>query len=395
MGVNSIWNKRLREFYIEIVKYFSLIGMGVFYSFIIFGSVFLYYYMKFLQWLPPFFPTEMIASLVITLTFLQTSVRTFVKKADVIFLMPAETALSSYFRKSMYYSAFIDVIRLLIMILIISPLVKQSEIITITFLIIFSGLIHLNIRLTWIEQWTTTKLQNLIHKVIRFLTFYTIIYFMFMGLWTIAGTLLIINSFLWFYVFNKQARGINWDFLINQEERSLLKIYKFINIYIDVPHFKHSFKRRQLLGWSIKKVLPYKQSSSYTYLFSHLFIRYNEYYYLYARLTLIGVSISYFFPAYGWIVAFPLLFLSGYQLLPLQYSINDSSRIYPLSTKTRKQSFQKLLMNLLIVQLIFFNLASFSPIFHIKVVVIIFMELLIIYWFVYFFASKRLMKQPE
>ncbi|KAA0964847.1 ABC transporter permease [Sporosarcina sp. ANT_H38] len=395
MEINSVWNTRLKEFYFEIVKYFSLIAMGVFYSFIIFGSVFLYYYMEFLQWLPPFFPTEVIASLVITFTFLKTGVRTFVKKADVVFLMPAETALSSYFKKSMFYSAFIDVFKLLIMLLIISPLVKQSEIITMTLLITFSGLILLNIRLIWIEQWMTTKLHKLIHTGIRFLTFYTIIYFIFIGLWTIAGTLLIINCFLWFYVFNKKARGINWDYLINQEEKSLFKIYKFINLYIDVPHLKHSFKRRKFLGWSIKKGITYKHTSAYTYLFSHLFIRYNEFFYLYARLTLIGISISFFFPAYGWFVAFPLLFLTGYQLLPLQYSINDSSRIYPVSTKIIKESFQKLLLSLLLVQLLFFNLASISPIFHIKFVSIIFMELLVIYWFVYIFASKRIMKQPE
>ena len=168
MKINSIWDERLKGFYSEIVKYFSLIAMGVFYSFIIFGSIFLYYYMKFLQWLPPYFPTEMIASFVITFAFLKTSVRTFVKKADVIFLMPAETALSSYFKKSMFYSAFIDAIKLIIMLLIISPLIKHREIFNAVSIITFSGLIILNIRLTWIEQWLTTKLQKFIHKVIRF-----------------------------------------------------------------------------------------------------------------------------------------------------------------------------------------------------------------------------------
>ncbi len=393
MNINSIWDERLKKFYIEIVKYFSLIAMGVLYSFIIFGSVFLYYYIKFLQWLPPHFPTEMIAAFVITSTFLKTSVRTFVQKADVIFLMPTETALSSYFKKSMFYSAFLDAIKLIIMLLIISPLIKQEEIFNAGSIITFSGLIILNIRLTWIEQWHTTRLQKLIHKGIRFLTFYTIIHFMFTGMWKISATLFIVNFFLWFYLSTNKGRGVNWDFLINREETSLLKIYKFINMYIDVPHLKHSFRRRKLLGWSIKKAITYKQSSSYTYLFSHLFIRYNEFYYLYVRLTLIGVGIGYFFPAYGWIVAFPLLFLSGYQLLPLQYSINDSTRIYPVSTKALKQSFQKLLMSLLIVQLFFFNLASFSPIFHLKVVILIFLELLVIYWFVYFFAAKRVFVQ--
>ncbi|WP_255551441.1 ABC transporter permease [Sporosarcina sp. E16_8] len=393
MEVKSIWDERLKELYIEIVKYLSLIAMGVFYSLIIFGSISLYYYMKFLQWLPPHFPTETIASFVITFTFLKANVRTFVKKADVIFLMPAETALSSYFKKSMFYSAFIDAIQLIIMLLIISPLLKQGEIFNAVSIITFSGLIILNIRLTWIEQWLTTKLQRLFHKVVRFSTFYTIIYFMFTGEWAISVILLLVNFLLWFYVFTTQAKGINWSFLINQEEKCLLKIYKFINFYIDVPHLKHSVKRRKLLGWLLKKVITYKLSSSYTYLFSHLFIRYNEFYYLYVRLTLIGIGVSYFFPAYGWFVAFPLLLLSGYQLLPLQYSINDSSRIYPVSTKTRKQSFQKLLMSLLIVQLLSFNLASFSPIFDLKVVVLIFMELLVAYWFVYFFASKRIFVQ--
>ena len=395
MDINSIWDRRLRDFYVEIVKYFSLIAMGVFYSFIIFGSIFLYYYMKFFQWLPPFFPTEMIASLVITFTFLKSGVRTFVQKADVIFLMPAEAALSSYFRKSMFYSTFIIVIKFIFILLMFSPLIKQGGIFNAIFFITFSGLIILNIRLTWIEQWISTKLQKSIHKVISFLTFYTIIYLMFIGQWIIAGNLLIINSYLWFYVFDKKGKGINWEYLINSEEKSLLNIYKFVNLYIDVPHLKHSFKRRRFLGWLIKKRIPYKQSSTYTYLFSHLFIRYNEFYYLYVRLTLIGVSISFIFPAYGWIVAFPLLFLSGYQLLPLQYSLNNSSHIYPVAIKDLKQSFQKLLMNLLILQLLFFNFASFSPIFQIKVVIIFFMELLVIYWFVYYFAPKRIMKQPE
>lgn len=245
MDINSIWDKRLKEFYVEFVKYFSLIAMGVFYSFIIFGSIFLYYYVKLLQWLPPFLPTEMIASLVITFTFLKTGVRTFVQKADIIFLMPAETALSLYFRKSMFYSTFIDVIKFIIMLIMISPLIKQGGIFNAVFFITFLGLIILNIRLTWIEQWMTTKLQKLIHKIIRFLTFYTIIYLMFMGLWIFAGTLLIINSFLWFFVFNKKGKGINWDYLISKEEKSLLTIYTFVNLYIDVPQLKHSFKRRR------------------------------------------------------------------------------------------------------------------------------------------------------
>ncbi len=392
MDINSIWNERLKEFYIEIVKYFFIIAMSVFYSFIIFGSLFFYYYLKFIQWLPPYFPTEIIASLLITVTFLTTNVRTFVKKADIIYLMPAETRLSSYFRKSMLYSAFMNVIKLLTMMIIIGPLLK-SEIINSPFLIIFSGLIILNIHLNWIEQWLPTKLQMFMHRLVRFLSLNVILYFMFIGMWTIGGLIFIINSILWFCVFDNKARGVNWEYLIRKEEQSLLKIYKFINIYIDVPHLKHSFKRRHFLGWWVKKVISYKQTSSFVYLFSHLFIRYDEFYYLFIRLSLIGFSIIYFYPAYSWMIAFPVLFITGYQLLPLQYSLNDSSRIYPLSTNTIKKAFMKFLMILLILQIVFLNLAYFIHAYHMKAVFMIFIELLFIYWFVYFFVPKRILIQ--
>ncbi len=390
MEINSIWDKRLKEFYNEIIRYFSIIAMSIVYSFIIFGSVFLYYYLKFLYWLPPSFPTELIAVLLITFLFLQTRVRTFIKKADIIFLMPAEARLSLYFRKSMFYSAIMDSIKLLILMIILSPLIRHNENSIVTFLVIFIGLIILNIRLVWVEQWLTNKFQLIVHRLIRFLLFSTILYFLFTGIWAIAGILMMINFVLWFYVLSKHMRGINWAFLINQEEKILENIYKFINIYIDVPHLKYSFKHRRLIGWTIKKVIPYKQSSAHIYLFSHLFVRFNEFYYLYIRLTLIGFTINYFSPSYGWIITFPVLFFTGYQLLPLQHSLNDSSRIYPISTNTMKSSYKKLLVSLLILQLFLLNLASLIHIEDLRVVWMISLGMLFIYWFVYGFAAKRI-----
>ena len=173
MDIKLVWDERLKAFYSVIVRYFLIIAMSVLYSFIIFGSIFVYYYFKSLNWLPPYFPTEIIASLLISFTFLKSKVRTFLKKADIIFLIPAETNLSLYFRKSIFYSTFMDAIRLIIGMVIISPLVRHAEITITTFLII-SSLIILNIRLTWVEQWLENKLQRFIHRLIRFLSYSTI-----------------------------------------------------------------------------------------------------------------------------------------------------------------------------------------------------------------------------
>lgn len=357
MDINSIWDKRLKEYYSEIIRYFSVITMSIVYSFIILGAFFLYYYIKFLQWIPESFPTKLVATLVVVSFFLTTGIRTFLKQADVIFLIPAEARLSVYFRKSMIYSASIHTTQLAVLLIIIRPLIHLNTIA----IIISLGLIILNIRLIWVEQWLASALQLFIHKVIRFLLFGTILYLLFVDNWIIAGILLLINIILWFYVINNKTTGVNWDFLIRREEKTLEKIYKFIHLYIDVPHLTYSFKPRRLLGWTIKKAISYQQSSAYTYLFAHLFVRFNEFYYLYVRLTIIGCTIIYFVPTYGWLIIFPILFFTGYQLLPLQHSLNDYSHTYPISTAMKKKSFNKLLLSLLLLQLVLLALALLAP----------------------------------
>lgn len=390
MDSNLLWNKRFKAFYRDIIRYFSIIAMSVLYSFILFGSAFIYYYVKILEGLPPDFPTELVAALFTAWIFLQTHVRTFLKKADTIFLPPAEAKFSSYFKKSFIYSAWIDGLKFFIVLLFIRPLVREEVFMNGIFLILFAGLLVLNLRLTWIEQWLTTRFQLLTHRSIRFLSFSIILYFLFIDVWTIAGILLLAHYVLWFHIFNSHPKRINWDFLMYQEERALTKIYTFIHLYTDVPHLKHSFKPRKLISWVLKKGVAHKQSSAYGYLFALLFSRSNEFYRLYVRLTLIGCAIVYFLPMYGWLVIFPVLFFTGYQLLPLQHMLNDHSRIYPIATVTMKNSFKKLLLSLSIIQLLLLNVASLGHLYRPIMLVMIPIEVLFIYWFVYVFLAKRI-----
>lgn len=86
MDINSIWDKRLKEYYSETIRYFSVITMSIVYSFIILGAFCLYYYIKFLQWIPESFPTELVATLVVVSFFLTTGRHHF--------LIPAGARLS-------------------------------------------------------------------------------------------------------------------------------------------------------------------------------------------------------------------------------------------------------------------------------------------------------------
>ena len=393
MGSKTIWNDRMKAYYYEIASYFLIIGMGVFYTFLILGSVFIYYYIKFIQWLPPTIFTELIASLLIACVLLTTRIRTFVKQADIIFLFPMEKEMTGYFRKSQLFSAFLEAIKLLLALLVLSPLIRDT--ITIVFMLALLVLLLLNIRLVWVEQWLESKMQLVVHRTIRFLVTSTVIYFSLIHNWIIVGSLLLINFVLFFKMFGKEARGVKWSFLIKQEQKAVMATYRFLNLYIDVPHLKHSFSRRKFLVWFVGKWIPYKESSPHMYLFSRLFSRYNEFFYLYLRLSLIGLGVVYFFPTYGWIVILLVLFVSSYQVLPLQHSINEIVRLYPISTTRAKIAFKQFLFQLSIVQLVFLNLSSIFQVNLLQSISVISVEVIGSWWFVYFFLSKRMFNEQD
>ena len=105
----------------------------------------------------------------------------------------------------------------------------------------------LNIRLIWLSN--GCKPITIVHSQSDsiFIILYHL-YLLFVGNWLIAGSLLVVTLVLWFYVMNEKTAGVNWDFLIHREEKTLEKVYKFIHLYIDVPQLKYSFKPRRLLG---------------------------------------------------------------------------------------------------------------------------------------------------
>ena len=97
----------------KMFRYYSIIGANVVYFFLFISSIFIYYFNLLLQWMPPQISVEGILSLFVTFILIQTKVRTFIKRPDVVFLLPLEGKLKPYFIKSLVYSIVIDVIKLL------------------------------------------------------------------------------------------------------------------------------------------------------------------------------------------------------------------------------------------------------------------------------------------
>lgn len=387
MDIKTLWGLRAQEFYRKMFRYYSIIGANVVYFFLVISSIFIYYFNLFLRWIPPQISVEVILSLFVTFILNQTRVRTFIKKADIMFLLPLEWALNPYFIKSLVYSLVIEVIKLLSLITILLTLFLHTTNINLSIFFLIVGIVSYNILMKWIEQWLKNYVQLVLHRLNRFFSIYLMCYFLFKNDWIFELVLMSIN-FVYLIYFIGKKRYLNWQWLIVEEESALLRHFKFINIFMDVPNLKRSFRNRRLLTMILKRCIPYSQSSTFLYLYSHLFIRYNDYFYLYLRLTLIGIFVNYAIPTSGWIFNLLILFMTGFQVIPLQHEMKQNVFLYPISKSQKNDSFLKFVLVILYVQLFILYLAMFI---HTSIAKIYYPVIgsLFVYVFVYFFVSKR------
>ncbi|WP_425504115.1 ABC transporter permease [Salicibibacter cibi] len=368
-------------------RYYSIIGANVFYFFLIISSIFIYYFNLFLQWLPLQLSVEVIVSLFVTYILMRSKVRTFVKRADIPFLLPLEWRLKNYFIKSLMYSFVIDVIKLVSFFTVFLSLFLHATSINLLFLFIIVGVAAYNILMKWIEQWLDSHVQLVLHRLNRFFLLYLMCYFLLGNDWIYVLALMSIN-FVYLIYFTRKKRKLNWQWLIDEEESALVRNYKFINFFIDVPNLKRSFRRRRLLTMILKRCISYRQSNTFVYLYSQLFVRYNDYFYLYLRLTVIGIFVNYVIPTSGWVFNLLILIMTGFQVIPLQHEMKQNVTLYPISKSQIKDSFLKFVLVMLYTQFFILYFATFMLTSTANVFNLI-IGSVFVYVFVYFFVSKR------
>ncbi|KMK76761.1 ABC transporter permease [Alkalihalobacillus pseudalcaliphilus] len=387
MDIQTLWGLRVQEFYKKMFKYYSIIGANVVYFFLIISSIFLYYFHLFLQWIPPQISVEVILSLFVGFILIRTKVRTFVKRADIHFLLPLEWRLRPYFIKSLIYSFVIDVIKLVGFITFFVSLFLHTTHINLLFLCFIIGMAAYNVLMKWIEQWLANHVQLVLHRLNRFFLICFMCYFLFKNEWLYALILMSIN-FVYLLYFIRKKRNLNWQWQIDEEESALLRNFKFINFFIDVPNLKRSFRSRRLLTMLLRRSIPHNRSNTFVYLYSHLFVRYNDYFYLYLRLTVIGLFVNYAMPASGWIINLLILFMTGFQVIPLQHELKENVLLYPISKSQIKDSFLKFVLLILYTQFFLLYFAMFLLTFTANLFNLV-IGCLFVYGFVYFFISKK------
>ena len=177
---------------------------------------------------------------------------------------------------------------------------------------------------------------------------------------SLVGALLLVVVFREFLV-KRVKQPLAWDKMIATENRRLQRIYRFINLFTDVPQIATSVKRRKYFD-GILALIPKDQKHSYLYLFAHRLLRGSDFGGLYGRLLVLGSVLLYFVTERWFSIAFGCLFLYliGFQLVPLfnQFQYMLMTQLYPLPTKQKERALQQLLVGLLLFAGVVFTLVS-------------------------------------
>ncbi|EEK80156.1 ABC transporter, permease protein EscB [Bacillus cereus R309803] len=322
-----------------------------------------YYYQQWLQTLTPSFPTALVMAVLIGLVLTAGSIQTLLKEADLVYLLPVEEKLKPYFTKAFLFTFMIQLYIIAIVAAALAPLyfqqMKQTGAGYIWLVLAFVIVKAWNLFVAWEKSFLTDQNVQRADWFIRFILNGLFVYFLVerVSVMFIGGIVLLMVLYL--AILHQMVKGkpLNWEYLISEEGKKMMLLYRIANMFIDVPALKERVSRRKWLDFILSII---GEKRTYLYLYTRTFLRSGNYFGLYVRLLALGGVILYFIPfLYGrFIVSLIFLYLIGYQLLTLwkHHRMKIWLDLYPVGGEEKKKDFLALLNAILITGSIIFTI---------------------------------------
>lgn len=358
--MNKLFEKRRQRHFMLLLKYWRLVFNDHFVIalFFILGAL-AYSYSQMLpkitanMWWPKW-------TLVVFLTiFAQLGrVASLLKKADPVFLLPQSDSMQDYFRSAYAYSWWLAIIMSLVGVGIALPLARvimplsTLDIIAILLLAIFvktANLLIFQQRLLFLpvglSSWMSWILPAFAWLICWFVN-------------PLLGAILGLADAILQYARVRQQR-INWRSAVKIESDRMTGIYRFFNLFTDVPSVQGQVKRR---NWADAFVNWLGSSDPWAYLFSRGLVRNTEVSGLLTRLTILGMLIAFFIPV-AWlnsVLVVLMVYLIFVQLVPFydQFDQIVFTHVYPIGNSTKLLAFKKISQKLMLMVSILLAIAS-------------------------------------
>lgn len=337
----------------EMAKYLRLVFNDFFVFALLFflGGLGLGYSNVLKQLRPGFWWAPLVALVVLAITAQVGRFATLIEDADRVFLLPKERAMHDYLVAARRYSQGLAQATQLIILFILTPFLRVTlnwSLLQVLILVVAQVLLKdALLRLDLASAYQVTGQRRMNHWLIKWGVSLIVLA---CGLWLTPWLAVVLSLVVDVLVADWLRRHwasqqIRWRQQIASEDNRMLGIYRFFNLFTDVPMVQGTIRRRYLDG--LLRRIPVRHDKTYLYLYSRGMLRGTEFSGLVVRLTVIGMLLLAFIQGRWLPVILTALFiyLIGFQLLPFfqQYDDVVFTHVYPLSWDQRLHSFVTLI----------------------------------------------------
>lgn len=347
----EMWGKRFFHYMRELQQYMQYIFTGHLAIVLVFtigaGG---YAYSEWLKEVSADFPAGILTAVVIGAVLVFSAPVTLLKPADIVFFLPLETALPHYLKKALRWSTVSQMPLPLICYLVALPLLSATNTAS-TAMLLWLAIFLIVLKWIFVETEFSVHFARAGNGIWqdRFVRF--IIAGVFIYLWLSPYFYLIVLPAiaLAFYTAywhkQKAANPFPYEHFIALEQNRMMRFYRFANYFTDVPHLKGAISRRGWLGFFMRPP-AFGETMSQSYLIRRTFLRTDDTFWLWVRLTLISMIGTYFIsiPIAILIFAGALAFASSIQLVHALRSGEEfrMDMLFPESPTKRTKAIQQL-----------------------------------------------------
>jgi ABC-2 type transport system permease protein len=346
MELKDLWQRRFNQLFSARMIVLRRIANGYMILPVLLIIMGLYYYPIFIEWLPQNFPVYIAFSIILALINSTAGYRSLLQEADLLYLLPVETRLKSYFTRSFIYNWAVQSLFLISFIVVISPLliarIDSSTGHLLLFTLILLVLKGWNLTIHWYALQFTGSNVRRIFLLLRLLINLMLIYGLLRRSIPLIGLGLFCAAA---FTFLQQALvkklTLNWHRLIQVEKRLDARFDAWLSLFMDTPQPRSGVKRDWGMS-SLARSLAFIPQKAYHYLFIKLFFR-TEISGMMVRITIIGMILTFFISeirllilAYMGILLIAGIQLSSFwQVLIHQYWV----KLYPLPAAYLKKAY--------------------------------------------------------
>ena len=315
------------------------------------------------------------ATVVFSYYLVSSKIKTHIKEADAVFLLPLEKYYRKVGLKTVISSTIVHIITVIIFYFATKPItnlignIDRLSIIMLLIVIIWNNLLKY-LQVIHYKEIIWSKLLLFIVIFMQLLVVFfddiaiRIIYFISIIVLAVFTLHIMKNAGNKLNDKDQEKYVVNWNQAADYDKHRIESYLKFVNMFVDVPLSGVKVARRKYFDVLLPKLTKdnFKEENSFKYYYYRVFLRQENTVYLALRLMLLAALVIFSFKnAYvSGLAIISYSYLTIIQLVPLykQMSNNIWYSILPVSEDIKIKSYKKLITSVMIVTTLLLGVVS-------------------------------------